>query len=98
VKQRQLGQCLAQTSSRDGRVRRLLVGVALLLGKLWAWLHGAVFARGPLGGRRRLPLLRLRTLARGLAEAIGTALGGLVAPWPAQRPLPPELAHLESLS
>jgi putative transposase len=99
VKYRQLGQCLAPTCSRDERVRLLLVGVALLLCNLWAWLHAEVFARGPLGERRRqLPLLRLRALVRGLAEAIVTALGGLVAPWPAQRPLPPELAHLENLA
>lgn len=98
VQYRQLGQCLAATSSRDERVRLLLVGVALLLCNLWSWLHSEVFSRGPVGERRlRLGLLRLGALRRAVAEAIVSALGGLVAEWPVQRLPPPELAQLENL-
>jgi hypothetical protein len=97
VAYRQLGQCLAATCSRDERVRRLLVGVALLLCNLWALLHAEVFATGALGERlRHLPLLRLLALRTAVALAIVTTLGGLVTDWPAQRPLPKELADLEN--
>jgi hypothetical protein len=93
---RQLGQCLALTSSRSERYRLLLVGVALLLCNVWALLHSEALAEGALGERRRrLPLLRLLALRQGLAWAIVTLLGGPRAAWPAQRPLPPQLAHLE---
>jgi hypothetical protein len=37
---RQLGECLALTTSRDAGVRLLLVGVALLLRNLWVWRQG----------------------------------------------------------
>jgi Transposase DDE domain len=94
---RQLGQCLAQTSSKDERVRLLLVGVALLLCNVWACLHSEAFGLGALGERRRqLPLLRLLGLRLALAWAIVTLLGGLVDQWPTQRPLPPELTQPES--
>jgi hypothetical protein len=97
VQYRQMGQCLAVTNSRNERVRLLLVGVALLLCNLWAYLHSEVFAEGALGERQlRLSRLRLRTLITALAEAIVTILGGLVSEWPTQHPLPPELAHLEN--
>jgi hypothetical protein len=97
VSYRQLGQCLARTSSRNERVRLLLVGVALLLGNLWAYLHAEAFSRGALGERRLgLPLLRLLALRMGLALAILTTLGGLVDDWLAQRPLPEELTELEN--
>jgi len=96
VAYRQLGQCLAVTSSRDERVRLLLVGVALLLCNLWAFLHSEVFATGALGERvRHLPLLRLLALRIALALAIAATLGGLVSEWPAQRPLPKELMDLD---
>jgi putative transposase len=96
TKYRQLGQCLAGTTSRDERVRLLWVGVALLLCNLWAWLHSEVLGQGPVGQRRlRLGQLRLRALLRALAEVMATLLGGTVSEWPAQRPLPPELAGLE---
>lgn len=93
VKYRQLGQCLAVTTRRDERVRLLLVGVALLLCNVWAYLHAEVFSQGALGERRLcLSLCRLRRLCRDLAEAIATSLGGTVSGWPAQRPLPARLA------
>ena len=96
VAYRPLGQCLAATCSRDERVRLLLVGVALLLCNLWAFLHSEVFASGALGERRRrLPLLRLLGLRTAVALAIAATLGGLVSEWPAQRPLPKELVDLE---
>jgi DDE family transposase len=93
VTYRQLGQCLAVTTSRDERVRLLLVGVALLPCNVWAYLHAEVFSRGALGERRlHLSLCRLRQLCRDLAEAIATTLGGTARGWPAQRPLPARLA------
>jgi len=96
VAYRQLGQCLAVTSSRDERLRLLLVGVALILCNLWAYLHSEVFATGALGERQRhLPLLRLLSLRLALALAIATTLGGLVSEWPAQRPLPKELREFQ---
>ena len=96
TKYRQLGQCLALTSSTDERVRLLLVGVALLLCNLWAYLHSEALGPGALGERRRrLPLLRLLGLRVALAWAIVTLLGGLVDQWPTQRPFPPELARTE---
>jgi hypothetical protein len=89
---RQLGQCLAPTSSRDERWRLLLVGVALLLCNLWSYLHDQVFSAGPLGGRRlQHSLLRLCALTRALAMALATFLGGLVEEWAAQRTIPKEL-------
>jgi hypothetical protein len=97
VQYRQLGQCLAVTTSRDERVRLLLVGVALMLCNLWAFLHSEVFSLGALGERRRLlPLLRLRSLRAGLAHSIVTSLGGLLTDWPTQRPLPKVLADLDT--
>jgi Transposase DDE domain len=85
---RQLGECLGRTSSRDERVRLLLVGVALLLCNLWAYLHSEVFAEGALGERRlHLEALRLPTLRLALVFAIA-AETSLVLKWPTQRPLP----------
>lgn len=96
VAYRQLGQCLASTSSSDERLRLLLVGVALILCNLWAYLHSEVFASGALGERQRhLPLLRLLALRIALALAIATTLGGLVDEWPTQRPLPQELMQFQ---
>ena len=96
VSYRQLGQCLAQTTSKDERVRLLLVGVALLWGNLWAWLHSEAFAAGPVGARRlRLAACRLRELAQAVAGVVVTLLGGAVSAWPAQCRLPPALALLE---
>jgi putative transposase len=93
---RQLGQCLARTSARCERYRLLLVGLALLLCNLWAYLHGEVFGTGPAGERqRRLGLLRLAELIAAVAAAIAESLGGWVSEWSLQRPLPHEIASLQ---
>jgi putative transposase len=71
---RQLGQCLARTSAWGERYRLLLVGVALLLCNLWAYVHSAVFGRGRAGRRpRRLWPLRLTDLLAALAADIAGA-------------------------
>jgi hypothetical protein len=91
---RQLGQCLARTSSTNERYRLLLVGVALLLCNLWAWLHSEVFSSGPLCQTQlehaRLRLLQLRTA---LAADIACLFGGYLSEWVTQRPLPQCLTH-----
>jgi len=51
---RQLGECLAQTTSKEARVRLLLVGLALLLRQYWAWAHYVVLAQVLGNGHRRL--------------------------------------------
>jgi putative transposase len=90
---RQMGQCLARTSSRSERLRLLLVGLALLLCNLWSYLHGEVFSSGPLGKRQaRLGEARLATLIAALAAVIAEQFGGWVSEWPTQRPLPLEFA------
>jgi hypothetical protein len=96
VSYRQLGQCLAVTTSRDERVRLLLVGLALFWGNLWAWLHSEAFSTGPVGKRRlALAACRLRALAAAVIDVTVTLLGGPVKEWTTQRPLPPPLALLE---
>jgi hypothetical protein len=93
VSYRQLGQGLARTSSRDERYRLLLVGVALLLSNVWAYLHSEVFATGPTSERRlRLSALRLPDLLVAVATHIAETLGGYVGDWPIQGQLPQELA------
>jgi IS4 transposase len=92
TKYRQLGSLLIPTSSRDERVRLLLVGVALLLLNVWEWLHSEVFSSGALGERvHHLHRLRLEAMKLGLASFLVTELGGLIDEWPTQRPLPDEL-------
>lgn len=89
---RQLGQCLAVTTSRDERYRLLLVGVALLLCNLWAYLHAEVFSSGArCEGRLALARLRLGQLAAALVAVIAALFGGYVEEFQTQRPLPPEL-------
>jgi Transposase DDE domain len=96
VSYRQLGQCLAQTTSKGERVRLLLVGLALFWGNLWAWLHSEAFSTGPVGKRRlALAACRLRALAAAVIDVTVTLLGGPVKEWTTQRPLPPPLALLE---
>jgi hypothetical protein len=91
---RQLGQCLARTSSRDERYRLLLVGVALLLCNLWAYLHSEAFSRGKLCETRlELARMRLLHLRVAVAAVIAALFGGYLAEWPTQRPVPPELTH-----
>jgi putative transposase len=93
VSYRQLGQCLAATSSRDERVRLLLAGVALLLGNLWAWLHSEALGTGPRGAQeRRLARLRLTVLVRVLL--LLSVAGQAPDPvWTTQRPLPQPDKH-----
>jgi hypothetical protein len=96
VQYRQLGQCLAKTSSRCERLRLLLVGLALLLCNLWAYLHAEAFSQGPRGERQRqLGLLRLARLIAALAEEIAARFGGYTSEWPLQRPLPAKLVMLQ---
>jgi hypothetical protein len=90
---RQLGQCLARTSARGEGLRLLLVGLALLLGNLWAYLHSEVFSRGPAGSREvDLRRLRLAELIAAVAADIAAEFGGWVREWPTQRPLPDRIA------
>jgi putative transposase len=90
---RQLGQCLARTSSRDEKYRLLLVGLALLLCNLWALLHSEVFSRDPRGERQlRLDLLRLANLVAAVAAVCAAQFGGYVDQWSIQSPLPPQFA------
>jgi putative transposase len=85
---RQLGQCLARTSSRDERYRLLLVGLALLLCNLWGYLHSECFSGGPrCEPLLRLGRLRLLQLAAAVAAAVAALFGGYVDEWQAQRPL-----------
>jgi hypothetical protein len=94
AKYRQLGSLLAPTSSRDERVRLLLVGVALLLLNVWEWLHSEVFSSGALGERvQHLHRLRLRAMCKGLESVLVAELGGLITEWPTQRPLPAQLTQ-----
>jgi Transposase DDE domain len=91
---RQLGQCLAATSSKDERVRLLYVGLALLLVNLWAWMHAELFATGPRGKRSRcLAALRLSILNRALVLDLVAHLAPLLQ-WTAQRPMPQRLADI----
>jgi Transposase DDE domain len=90
---RQLGQCLAPTSSRREDVRLLLVGVALLLLNVWAWTHSEVLGEGPLGERRlRLETLRLAALRFGVAFLIALEQG-LIFDYTTQGPIPQEVAN-----
>jgi putative transposase len=94
---RQLGQCLARTSSRCERYRLLLVGLALLLCNLWSYLHSEAFGSGPVSERRLgLDLLRLAELIAAVAAASAATLGGWVSEWSLQRPLPHKLASLQT--
>jgi hypothetical protein len=93
VSYRQLGQCLAATTSKDERVRLLWLGPALFWGNLWAYLHSEVFGTGPVGKQQlRLAACRLRQLGQAVAGVVVSLLGGAVSAWPAQGRLPPELA------
>jgi hypothetical protein len=56
---RQMHQARIRTCSRSPVVRLFLIGVALLLRNVWAWLHWEVLST-PCQGQRRLNLGRLR--------------------------------------
>jgi hypothetical protein len=83
---RQLGECLARTSSRNAKVRLLLVGIALILLNVWAYLHAEVLASGPRGERLvQLWLLRLGVLR---ILVLLEMLRPCIRQWQTQRPLP----------
>ena len=59
---RQLGQCLAQSCSKDRRVRLLLVGVSLLMRNVWVWLLGCIvmaYNKKPLNGLKLADLAEI---------------------------------------
>jgi hypothetical protein len=56
---RQLHQARIRTSSRNPALRRLFVGVALILRNVWVWLHAEVLAE-PRRGTRQLRAASLR--------------------------------------
>jgi putative transposase len=86
---RQLGQCLARTSSRNERYRLLLVGMALLLCNLWAYLHCESFSSGVYSELRlELGRMRLLPMAAAVAAVIAALFGGYLDEWQTQRPLP----------
>jgi Transposase DDE domain len=94
---RQLGQCLAQTSSPKEKYRLLLVGLALLLCNLWANLHSEVFGSGPVSERTlHLERARLNDMIAGVAAVIAASLGGWVSEWPMQGPLPDKLVAFQT--
>lgn len=74
---RQLGQSLALTTSKNARVRLLLVGLALLLRQYWAWAHYALLARVKRNGHRQLRphLLRLVDVLLWLLLTLAEHLG-----------------------
>jgi len=82
---RQLGECLALTTSKDERVRLLLVGVALLVRQYWVWVHYMELAQVQANGHRQLQPQRLRlqalllwlvlTLARAVRLRLEIVLG-----------------------
>lgn len=68
---RQMNESLPRTTSRDARIRLLLVGIALLIRNVWVWLHWAVISRPRRGGRQlQFGLLRFAQLLRWLAQGI----------------------------
>jgi hypothetical protein len=83
---RQLGECLARTSSRDRKVRLLLVGIALVVLNVWAYLHVELLASGPRGKRQdQLFLLRLTVLR---ILVLVELLGPSRQHWQTQCPIP----------
>jgi putative transposase len=90
---RQLGQCLARTSSKSERYRLLLVGLAVLLCNLWSYLHCEWFSGGAwCETQLRLGRLRLVQLAAAVAAQVAALFGGYVEEWLTQRPVPRDLA------
>ncbi len=90
---RQLGECLARTSSRDRKVRLLLVGIALVLINVWAYLHVDLLASGTRGKRQaQLFLLRLTVLRMlVLVELLGPSQQS----WQTQQPIPDGFMPIE---
>jgi hypothetical protein len=73
---RQLNQARARTASRKPQLRLLLVGLALILRNLWAWLHHQVLCR--VRGKAlelRLDRLRFRTMLLLLHRCAESLLG-----------------------
>ena len=73
---RQMNQGRGRTSTRGPELRLLYVGIALVLGNEWVWLHFEVLS-APRRGRRliRLERLRLRALLHWLIQVIEEAFG-----------------------
>jgi putative transposase len=85
---RQMHQGRARTCTRDPEVRLLLMGVALVLRNVWAWLHYAVLSTPRRGScRYNLERLPLRTLLQWLQHQAEEELGvrGEVV---SERPMP----------
>jgi hypothetical protein len=60
---RQVHQARIRTSSRKPALRRLFMGVALVLRHVWVWLHAAALAQPQRGARQlRPPSLRFARL------------------------------------
>jgi Transposase DDE domain len=73
---RQMNQARGRTSTRRPELRRLYVGIALVLRNEWVWLHFEVLSTPRRGGRViRLERLRLRALLHWLIEVIEEAFG-----------------------
>jgi len=71
---RQLGQARIRTSTRDPLLRLLYVGIALILGNVWVWLHWQVLSHPRRGGRTldldQLPLRAMLLWLQHLAEQV----------------------------
>ena len=73
---RQMHQARARTCTRNPLVRLLLVGVALVLRNVWAWLHYAVLSTPRRGNcRYNLDRLTLRTMLLWLQHQAEDELG-----------------------
>jgi putative transposase len=84
---RQMNQARARTSTRDPRLRLLLVGLALVLRNVYVWLHWEVLARRRRGYRVvDLSQLPLKGLLLWLQEVVEGLLGPITER-PSERPM-----------
>ncbi len=73
---RQMHEGRIRTTTRRPELRRLYVGIALVLRNLWVWLHDAVLAMPHRGGRViLLERLRWETLLLGLLHVAEETFG-----------------------
>lgn len=73
---RQMNRARIRTTTRRPALRLVLVGVALLLRNLWAWLHWTALARRRRGGRCvQLAALRFATMLLWLAHLAERTFG-----------------------